>query len=274
MTTKSLTAGHPDGVVSTTRTDAWWLAPAITFVVFSGFIVYVTWAAFQGRHYFFEPYLSPLYSPVLFTDPTAIGSHPAGHAWMFLWPSWWPGALPKSPALLILPLPGLFRFTCYYYRKAYYRSFGGSPVGCAVNPVTQKRGYKGETRLLLFQNLHRFSLYLALPFIPILYYDGFLAFFRHGEFGIGVGTVVLLINATLLAGYTLGCHSLRHLIGGKDDCMSCGKATVRFNLWKSATWFNVRHMQFAWTSLFFVALTDLYVRLVSMGVITDWNTWN
>ena len=77
MTTKSLTAGHPDGFVATTRTDVWWLAPAITFVVFSGFIVYVTWAAFQGRHYFFEPYLSPLYSPVLFTDPTATGSHPA-----------------------------------------------------------------------------------------------------------------------------------------------------------------------------------------------------
>ncbi|MCH7549741.1 MAG: hypothetical protein IH969_09450, partial [Candidatus Krumholzibacteriota bacterium] len=48
MTTKSLTAGHPDGFASTTRTDAWWLAPAITFVVFSSFIVYVTWAAFQG----------------------------------------------------------------------------------------------------------------------------------------------------------------------------------------------------------------------------------
>ena len=32
-------------------------------------------------------------------------------------------------------------------------------------------------------------------------------------------------------------------------------------------------MAFAWVSLFWVAVTDLYVRLVSMGVITDLNTW-
>jgi hypothetical protein len=29
-------------------------------------------------------------------------------------------------------------------------------------------------------------------------------------------------------------------------------------------------MKWAWMSLFGVALTDLYVRLCSMGVLTDW----
>jgi hypothetical protein len=29
-------------------------------------------------------------------------------------------------------------------------------------------------------------------------------------------------------------------------------------------------MLFAWLSLFSVALTDLYVRLCSMGILTDW----
>jgi hypothetical protein len=84
---------------------------------------------------------------------------------------------------------------------------------------------------------------------------------------------VLLINATLLSGYTLGCHSFRHLIAGSKDCMSCGKQTARYRMWKGSTWLNVFHARFAWFSLFGVALSDVYVRLVSMGIIRDFNTW-
>jgi hypothetical protein len=265
--------GHPEGFASTVRTDRWWVGPSITFFVLSSFVVYVTWAAFQGEHYFADPYLSPLYSPVLFTAP-AHGAAPPTHAWFGLWPTWWPDFLPASPAFLILMFPGLFRFTCYYYRKAYYRSFAGSPPGCAVVPLAKGSMYKGETGLLIFQNLHRYAMYFALLFIPILYYDAVLSYSRGGELGIGVGSLVLTINATLLAGYTLGCHSFRHFIGGHDDCMSCGKATFKYAAWRRATWFNERHMLFAWTSLVWVGLTDLYVRLVSMGVITDYNTWS
>jgi hypothetical protein len=32
-------------------------------------------------------------------------------------------------------------------------------------------------------------------------------------------------------------------------------------------------MLFAWCSLVWVAFTDLYINLVSRGVITDLNTW-
>jgi hypothetical protein len=32
-------------------------------------------------------------------------------------------------------------------------------------------------------------------------------------------------------------------------------------------------MQFAWASLIWVMVADLYVRLLSMGVIKDLNTW-
>ena len=39
-------------------------------------------------------------------------------------------------------------------------------------------------------------------------------------FGIGVGTLVLAVNSALLSGYTLGCHSLRHLVGGGLDRFS------------------------------------------------------
>ena len=92
----------------TRRRDAWWVQPLVTFLGLSAFVVYSTWAAFQGNHYESGPYLSPFYSPLLF------GEGP--HSWFGPQPAWWPGALPFSAALLILWAPGGFRFTCYYYR--------------------------------------------------------------------------------------------------------------------------------------------------------------
>jgi hypothetical protein len=163
--------------------------------------------------------------------------------------------------------------TCYYYRKAYYRAYFLRPPACAVRARNPGR-YYGETRIALFQNLHRYTLYFALALIPILYYDAFKAFVRDGQLGVGVGSLVLLVNATLLASYTFGCHSWRHLIGGKMDCFSCDAAArTRHGAWKKSTWFNERHQLFAWLSLGWVMFADVYVRLVSMGVITDWNTW-
>lgn len=277
MTTKHLPVlgGHPTELGGTLRRDAWWVGPAITFTVFSGFIIYVTWAIFQSSHYYAEPYLSPLYSPLLVVDPSAVGAAPVDHAWFGAWPAWWPAfvLLPASPALLILPFPGLFRFTCYYYRKVYYRSFVASPPGCAVSPGERPR-YYGETRFLLFQNLHRYALYIALLYILILGWDAVQSFFKGGVFGVGVGSFVLTVNVILIAAYTFGCHSFRHLIGGRKDCMSCGEPTVAYRAWRGASWFNARHMLFAWVSLIWVSLTDLYVRLVSMGVIHDFNTWS
>ena len=125
----------------------------------------------------------------------------------------------------------------------------------------------------MIQNLHRYALYFALIFIPLLAWDAIKSFSYEGKFGIGVGSIILSVNVVLIAGYTFGCHSLRHLIGGRKDCMSCGEQTAAYGAWKKASWFNARHMQFAWMSLLFVMVTDLYVRLVSMGVIHDFNTW-
>jgi hypothetical protein len=57
--------------------------------------------------------------------------------------------------------------------------------------------------------------------------------------------------------------------------MTCDRApTTEFKLWNFSTWFNGRHMQFAWISLFWVAFTDMYIYLVSSGAITDLNTWS
>jgi hypothetical protein len=268
--------GHPDTFGGTLRTDNWRTGPIATVCMITAALGYLTWAVFQGNHYYAAPYLSPAFSPVIFTHLGMPGHAPVEHALLGEWPAWWPQFFlaPASPGLLILPAPGLFRFTCYYYRKAYYRSFAASPPGCGVSPG-QRRPYAGETRLFLFQNLHRYALYVALVYVVILTYDVILAFFKNGELGIGVGTIVLAVNTSLIASYTFGCHSFRHLIGGRSDCMSArGESTPKLGAWKWASWFNARHMNFAWASLVWVSLTDAYVRLVSMGVITDLNTWD
>ena len=49
----------------TLRQDRWWLYPAVTFTVFTAFVIYATWRAFMGSDYYSSPYLSPFYSPCL-----------------------------------------------------------------------------------------------------------------------------------------------------------------------------------------------------------------
>ena len=212
-----------------------------------------------------------------------LGQAPLHHAWFGDWstmPRLLAAVIPPfvvaSPGFLILPFPGLFRFTCYYYRKAYYRSFVGSPPACGVAPLaTGMKTYKGETFLLLFQNLHRYTLYFALVFFVILSFDAVQGFFRGGHFGVGVGSIVILLNTTLLGGYTFGCHSFRHLTGGRLDCFSCDPTShARFQLWRRVTFFNERHMFFAWISLFWVSFADFYVWMVSSGRVHDLSTWS
>ncbi len=249
----------------TTRHDAWWLQPTAVFLGLSAFIVYSTWAAFQGVNYSFGNYLSPFYSPELFGD-----TH---HAWLGPKPSWWLSWLPWSPAFLILWAPGGFRLTCYYYRGAYYKAFWADPPSCAVGEP--RKGYLGERHFpLILQNVHRYFLYLALVFLVILSWDVWKALWFEDPatgqttFGVGVGTLVLATNVVLLGSYTLGCHSLRHLVGGRLNVLSRHRARKR--AYGCVTCLNKRHMLFAWLSLFWVGFSDLYVRLLAMGVWADW----
>src|SRR4051794_19155427 len=125
----------------TLRRDRWWVQPLIIALGVTAFIVYFTWAAFDphgvastGKRIFYaDPYLSPFYSPC-FTNgcPTDVAWAQL-HIWNWL-----------SPAIYILVFPLSFRATCYYYRKAYYRSFWLSPPACAVGEPHST--YSGETR--------------------------------------------------------------------------------------------------------------------------------
>ena len=148
--------------------------------------------------------------------------------------------MPFSAALLILWAPGGFRFTCYYYRGAYYKAFWADPPACAVGEP--RNSYCGEQAFpLIFQNIHRYFLYLALLFILLLAHDVWLAMWFADGFGIGIGTLVLAANTVLLASYTLGCHSLRHLVGGRMDVIS--KSPLRKSAYDGSSCLNRRHMR-------------------------------
>ena len=229
-------------------------------------IVYMTWAAFQGTNYYYDvegaSYLSPLYSPELFGVTE--------HAWFGEKPTFWPKeilgfAVPWSPAFLILWAPAGFRVTCYYYRGSYYKAFWADPPACAVGEP--RNSYWGENSMpLILQNLHRYLLYFAIIFIFILSYDAWLSMWFNGrpfegDFGIGVGTIVLTLNAILLGGYTFGCHSLRHLIGGYADRI-VKKPKVQQKAFDCVSCLNKQHMKWAWFSLFWVCFTDFYIRVI------------
>lgn len=258
---QAVAAPHRRGFRSTLRTDAWWFEPALIFVSMSIFFGWLTISIFLDRwQYEIGPYLSPVFEPKLFDTSKSI----------FL-----------SPGMIVLLGPVPFRATCYYYRRAYYRSYLMSPPACAVGDIGKT--YKGESRFpLIMQNLHRLFLYSALIFIPILWYGALHSFYNtKGEaegleqgFGIGLGSILLVINAFLLMMYTFSCHSLRHFVGGGLNCFSCTKWTrTRKRAWDYVSIWNANHRLWAWSSLIVIVLVDVYIRLVANDVITDPNTW-
>ncbi|MSP17035.1 MAG: succinate dehydrogenase [Myxococcales bacterium] len=243
----------------TQRRDAWWVTPAISFLILGSFVVYATWAAFQGDHYFVGNYLSPFYSPELW------GGSP--HALFGTKPSFIPEWVPFSPALLILWAPGGFRFTCYYYRGNYYKSMWADPPACAVGEP--RKHYLGEKVFpLIIQNLHRYFLYFAVFFLFFLAHDAWKSFWFNDSFGVGVGSLIITANVILLGGYTFSCHSMRHLVGGFLDRFSAKPA--RSSCYDCVSSLNRHHHLWAWCSLFCVAGCDVYIRLLSKGVICDW----
>jgi hypothetical protein len=243
--------------VRTLRQDRWWLYPLTVFTVFVGFIIYATFRAFWGQDYFAAPYLSPFYSPCL--GDCVEGSSDFGQPF-----SWFP----LSSALIILIFPLGFRMTCYYYRKAYYRSFWFSPPACGVAEPHAK--YTGETRFpLILQNIHRWFWYAAVVVWGVLAFDTVLAFRNADEeWGhMGLGTLIMVANVVLLGLYTFSCHSCRHITGGRLRHFS--KHPVRYKLWTWVSKLNADHARYAWLSLFSVVAVDLYVWLLAADVFND-----
>jgi hypothetical protein len=309
MATLSTPPGQEKTFGATARRDGWWVGPLLTFLGLLAFVTYANVIVFAVPGYFeirrfkpdyfatghgnvfFEPgnpavapYLAPFSSPLLYDAQ----SH---HSWIKQdVPAWWPSWFPFTSAMLILIIPAMFRFTCYYYRKAYYRSFWADPPACAVGEP--RKGYLGENHWpLLIQNSHRYWMYGATIFLVLLTLDALYAFWwptdRAGnllpdgghQFGMGLGTLIMLANVVLLAGFTFGCNSVRHLVGGRLNHFACFNCPANgrpreqlrtgYYTWRFSSRFNDHHMLWAWLSLFSVGFADLYIRLCAMGLWTD-----
>ena len=222
------------------------------------FIVYATFRAFQNAYYFSEPYISPVLLAVHHdrrARATRSRSCSPGPAWI-------------SPALYILIFPLGIRLTCYYYRKAYYRSFWLSPPACAV--AEPHRRYTGESRLpLLGQNLHRYALYAALVINVILSYDAVLGFRDEtGEWGhMGLGTA----DPAGQRGAALALLAVVPLVPAHrrrpDQPLLPAPAALQGVDAGVAAERPAHAVRLA--SLFSVAFADFYVFLLATGTISD-----
>jgi hypothetical protein len=220
----------------------------------------------MGRYYWAADshYLTPLYSPCV-TESCVPGSSHFG-----TWFPKFPGFIPLG--IIAFPIVAGFRVTCYYYRKAGYRSLWLSPQACAV--VEPHKKYTGETRFpLVLMNYHRYFFYFAAIVLLINIYDLGLAFHgREGGIGVGLGTVIMLVSVVALGGYTVSCHACRHVVGGRLKHFS--RHPVRYRFWTLVSRLNGRHCTYAMVSLFTVILTDAYIMAVSAGWFSDLRLFN
>jgi hypothetical protein len=250
----------------TLRTDRWWRNPAVVATLLTIWVVYATVHVFIGKYYYVPRYhyLTPFYSPCI-SGECVPGSSSLGH---------WFGSLPPIIPYAVVSLPFVlgFRLSCYYYRRAYYRAFWRAPAACAVREP--HASYSGETRFpLILQNLHRYFFGMVVLISILNTYDVTQAFRGpDGNFGLGLGTLIMLANVILLWSYTLGCHSCRHITAGRLNNFSKHKA--RYWAWTKISWLNARHMRFAWITLGSLMVTDLYIWLVAAGVFSDPRIFN
>jgi len=230
----------------------WWVGPITVTTILTGFGIYVMVMILFFERGEYANYLSPFYSPPV---PSPL-------------PDW------LSPAIFVLWIPLGFRATCYYYRKAYYRAFFWDPPACSSKAQQREprsaENYRGERNLFVWNNVHRYFLYGSFVVLAFLTLDTVRAFLPDGSFGITVGSLIFLVNVTLLWMYSLSCHSLRHLIGGRVDCYSCvsgGEARLKAYSWLSVL--NRQHGLWAGLSLFSVLPADFNERLLLGDAITD-----
>ncbi len=199
---------------------------------------------------YYAPYLSAFCSPLI-----KVGPIPPG-----VWGTAW--------------APLVFRLTCYYYRKAYFRSFSAIRARARQRSATGRR-YLGETAFpWVFNNFHRFAFYATVVQVAFLWFDAVVAFDFGGRFGIGLGSVLMLTNVLLLSGYTFGCHAFRHLAGGELDCFSRARsrhagATSLLLEGRHRAQRQARPLEAAGRAFVSVAGTDIYIRLLLAGALRD-----
>ncbi len=177
-----------------------------------------------------------------------------------------------SPTILLIPFAGMFRLTCYAFRKYYHRHLFKHPLSCGIygRLDDSKRKYSGETGLLRVENLHRYFMYASLLILPFFFYDVYISLLSPAGLVIRFGSVLLLADALLVTSYLLSCHSVRHLIGGGADCYSCGLfQRKKHDAYLLQSYMNEHHELLAWSSLILIVFVDLYLRALTAGWPVD-----
>ena len=179
------------------------------------------------------------------------------------------GLLPFSPALLILPFRA-FPLHLLLLPRRVLQGVLGRPARLRRRRAAQE--YRGE-RVSADPAERPSLLPLLRGFHGLLAYDvwkgcGSRTRPPARRFGIGVGTLVLAVNVVLLGGYTLA--ATRCATSSAATSTSCRGHPVRQARLRLRELPQPGHMRWAWCSLFWVAFADLYVRLCSMGIWTDW----
>jgi hypothetical protein len=87
----------------TLRSDRWWQTPLAYGLTLAVVGLYLLYAVLVNRDYYWEPYISPMYSPCLPANCVA------NSGW-----GWFPSISPVTPALIIIVFPAGLRATCYY----------------------------------------------------------------------------------------------------------------------------------------------------------------
>ena len=205
-------------------------------------------------HYENHRVTSPIFSPDIL-HMFHITNHPG---WM-------------NSAMLILWIPFGFRGTSYYMRKVYHRSFFQNPSACLVSKphISHGIGYSGEKGIFIFNNIHRYMLYLAIIILSMKYYDVVHTMQFDGSWGFSVGTLVLAIESFLLTMYVISCHAFRHLVGGALNQWRGRGSNIGGSLFRFSSKHNVNHNLWFWTSLTMVFLGDMFVLSVAEGLISD-----
>jgi hypothetical protein len=253
-----------NGLGRTNRVDNWWSQPVAMAVALTAALVYTALRLFYyspSNNYAIEysvqgnTVTSPIFSPNIL-EWSLFDLNTWQH------PDW------VNAAILVLWIPFGFRGTCYYMRRVYYRTFFASPTGCWVDEpnINKMIGYKGEKRMFIINNLHRYFLYAAMIILLIKWWDvTHTMTFSGGRFGLTIGTFVMAIEAFLLTMYVTSCHALRHVAGGALDRWTTGISRLRGRMFKRISILNRSHGFWFWTSLAFVFLGDLWVIAVSQG---------
>ncbi len=257
-----------NGLGRTNRVDNWWSQPLAMGLALTLALLYTFWRLFlydTGISYELDgsTVMSPIFSPNVL-EWKLFGLSEWNH------PNW------VNAAILVLWIPFGFRGTCYYMRRVYYRTFFASPTACWVDEpeINKKLGYKGEKRVFILNNLHRYFLYAAIIIIAIKWWDvTHTLTFEGGRYGFSVGTLVMAFEAFLLTMYVTSCHALRHLAGGMLDRWTTGISRIRGKLFGRLSLTNRSHGFWFWTSLSFVFIGDLWVFAVNEGYFTGLADW-